>query len=242
MSNPGQQATHCQQICRSNSSKGFDIPVSDQVKIVAASLKLDGLAESWYASLEEGSLTLTDWTAFKTAFMRRFDPNAEFGELQVLSLHQTQDQGLEEYVQDFKTILGSAYAGQGMTEFAFQCFLRGLNSNSARDSIIAKRAGGMDPLNCTEAAVGFERTKAIYTCSVNGIPFGCSEQESGAKSPPGNTLNKSRGRQSQPQESQELGQHIDHLTQQLGELHLQMEELKRENARIRRDNDQRRSN
>ena len=98
--------------------------LSDQVKIAAASLKLDGLAEKWYASLEKGSLTLTDWTAFKTAFVRRFDPNAEFGELQVLSLHQTQDKGLEKYVQDFETILGSAYAGQGMTEFAFQCFIK----------------------------------------------------------------------------------------------------------------------
>ena len=194
---------------------------------MAASLKLDGLAEKWYASLEKGSLTLTDWTAFKTAFVRRSDPNAEFGELQVLSLHQTPDQSLDEYVQDFKTVLGSAYAGQGVTEFAFQCFLRGLNSNSARDSIIAKRAGGMDPLNCIEAAVGFERTKAIYPCPVNGILFGRSEQESGTNPPPGNTQTKGRGRQSQPQGSQELGQHVDHLTRQLGGLHLQMEELKR---------------
>ena len=102
----------------------------------------------------------------------------------------------------------------------------------------------MEPLNCIEAAVGFERTKAIYTCPVNGIPFwSLGAGIPGAKSPPGNTLNKSRGRQSQPQESQELGQHIDHLTRPPSSaLSLQMKELKTENARIRRDNDQRRSN
>ena len=42
--------------------QSFDTPVSDQVKIVAASLKLDGLAEKRFASLEpplrkKGSLT-----------------------------------------------------------------------------------------------------------------------------------------------------------------------------------------
>ena len=41
----------------------------------------------------------------------------------------------------------------------------GLNSNSARDSMIAKRASGMDPLNCAEAAVDFQKDKGYLYLS-----------------------------------------------------------------------------
>ena len=60
------------------------VRVSDKMKITTCSLKFDGVVEKWYATLDKQSAVATNWNEFKTAFVRRFDPNAEFKELQFL--------------------------------------------------------------------------------------------------------------------------------------------------------------